>query len=308
MTRIITITLNPALDIHYGVPHFEIGRENYSSSCIVNAGGKGVNVSAALTANGVPNLAVIAVGRANYQEFVSFLDKDNIRHCVVLCEGSVRRNITIHHDGGTETRLSQDGFCISLDTLEQVRTKISKFITSGSIIVFSGRVPKGISVPVIKQFLFSLQVKGALLVIDSNSFSLTDLIELKPWLVKPNEHEIELLVQRKVNEVAQACQVAKDIQSKGIEHVLITLGANGMAYAGVDSSYLVKVPKITPISTIGAGDSTIAGFIEGYTQGLSVTETLKNAAAFGTAACLTEGTNPPTKQEIAEIKEEIWVR
>ncbi|HHT89980.1 MAG: 1-phosphofructokinase family hexose kinase [Limnochordia bacterium] len=305
MHRIITITLNPALDMHYYLPHLEVEVENYSSEYTVNAGGKGVNVSRALAASGVPSLAVIVAGRTNYQEFAALLDRDHGEYCLIPCEGAIRRNITIHHDEGKETRISQDGFPVSLDVLEQVQKKAAEWITPGSILVFSGRVPKGVPIPEINGFLRSLKELGALLVIDSNSFSLTDLIELEPWLIKPNEHEIELLLGRKIKGAAEAEKAAGEIKAAGIENVLISLGAEGMVFAGSGCSYRLQVPAITPVSTIGAGDSTIAGFIAGYTQGASLNEALKTAASFGTAACLTEGTNPPLPNTIAQMKEEI---
>mgnify|MGYP000854509082 CR=1 FL=1 len=106
---------------------------------------------------------------------------------------------------------------------------------------------------------------------------------------------------------AQAKEAAIGIQRLGIENVLISLGALGMVYAGDDLACEVKVPRITPLSTIGAGDSTLAGYIYGHVNRMSQIDTLKHAASFGTAACLASGTKPPDPADIALIRGEIVV-
>jgi fructose-1-phosphate kinase PfkB-like protein len=142
-------------------------------------------------------------------------------------------------------------------------------------------------------------------VLDSNSFSLQDLAELGPWLIKPNEYEIEALLGRGIRTEEAVLAAAREIHAQGVENVLISLGEQGLAYAGEDLCCRISVPKITPLSTIAAGDSVLAGYIYGYLQGWTKMEMLKTAAAFGTAACFTPGTLPPQRGVIARLKEEM---
>lgn len=307
MTRIITITLNPAFDIHYHVPQFAVGKENYSTNRTVDAGGKGVNISRALAASGVPSLALIAMGSENGRDFCTMLEQDDIEYVPIRCEGSIRYNVTIHPSSGPETRISQDSFQLTADKLEEIREKLIDLIEPGTLVAFAGRVPKGISLPTIKSFLQSLKDAGALLLLDTNTFLLDDIIDVKPWLIKPNEYEIELLMGREISDLSEIKAAADEIHRSGVDNVLVSLGGQGMVYVGHELSCRVAVPQITPLSTVGAGDSTLAGYIFGYVKGMSQIDTLKSAAAFGTAACLSHGTKPPKPEVIVELREEITV-
>src|SRR5690606_22848925 len=106
-----------------------------------------------------------------------------------------------------------------------------------------------------------LQSQGALLVLDSNSFALQDLAEIRPWLIKPNEYELEALLGRKIEAIGEVRQAAQELHQQGIANVLISLGEQGLVYAGAKLCCHVWVPKITPLSTIGAGDSVLAGYL-----------------------------------------------
>jgi 1-phosphofructokinase family hexose kinase len=305
MGQVITITLNPAFDVHYELESFEVGRENYSSHRIVSIGGKGLNISRALKVQGVDSLAVIVLGEESAAEFRAPLAAEGVRCLEFLCPGEIRYNITIHPAQGPETRLSLDNFRLDSSILEQIEQALLPQITPGTIIAFGSRVPRGLSVEKIKGFLARLKGRGAWLVLDSNSFSLQDLAELGPWLIKPNEYEIEALLGRGIRTEEAVLAAAREIHAQGVENVLISLGEQGLAYAGEDLCCRISVPKITPLSTIAAGDSVLAGYIYGYLQGWTKMEMLKTAAAFGTAACFTPGTLPPQRGVIARLKEEM---
>lgn len=261
MGHVLTITLNPAFDVHYKVPKFELGKENYCSNRTIEASGKGVNISRSLAKNGGSSLALIAMGEANAAEFCSMLEHDELNYEKILCEGSIRHNITIHPCEGPETRISQDSFQLGLEKLTEIKELALAHIQPGTIVAFAGRVPKGISLEAINDFLQSLSHAGGLVVLDSNSFSLKDTVAIQPWLIKPNEYEIEALLGRPILDAMEARKAAIEIQSMGVENVLISLGPFGLTYAGPDFNCHVQVPAITPLSTIGAGDSTLAGYI-----------------------------------------------
>lgn len=307
MTKIITITLNPAYDIHYEVPQFTMGKENYSTSRIIDAGGKGINISRALKMSGLHSKALIVMGEDNDQDFEAILQQEQIDYLKVPCPGSIRYNVTIHPDVGPETRISQDNFQLAPAKLGEVAAKLTELAEPGAVVAFAGRVPRGINLPTIKSLLQTIKDAGALLVLDSNTFSLEELIKIKPWLIKPNEQEISSLLGRDILDIQEAKKAAVEIHKLGIENVLISLGELGMVYAGADVTCAVKVPQISPLSTIGAGDSTLAGYIYGYVNKMTQLDILKNAAASGTAACLAPGTNPPNPRDIKVIRDQITI-
>ena len=179
--KIYTITLSPAYDIHAFTSHFEPFRENFASVVSRNAGGKGVNISRALSVNGVENHALIAVGKENSADFISSLNKDGLSYTLFEKEGRIRENLTLHTSDSDETRISFAGFSIDRSTLDDVGASME--IDGETVVTFTGRVPDGISMKDVKDFLLSLKAKGARLVIDSRSFSLADLADVKPWLI-----------------------------------------------------------------------------------------------------------------------------
>ncbi len=304
--KIVTLTLNPAFDMHCYVERFRPFHENIADVTSFEAGGKGVNISRALTYNGVANLAVIVVGDENSAEFVKMLDKDELQSIVVETKGRIRENITLHSGGGLdETRISFHGFTCDKSVLNDIEEKVGD-IDADTIVTFTGSIPKGISVEDVKSFLLRLKENGAKIVIDSRSFSLSDLTAFKPWFIKPNKDEAEQYLGCEIHTVSDGARVAKQFYALGVENVLLSLGKDGAVLASNEGTFVAKPPNVNAISTIGAGDSMIAGFVGAYADGLEKTECLKRAVAYGTAACLQSGTRPPQREEIRVIFDELF--
>ncbi len=305
--KIITITLNPAFDVHYKIDNLELNKENYVSSVIKNAGGKGINISRALINYGVENTALMVLGTVGGDEFLKHLSDDNVLASPIFLEGRIRENITLHTNSG-ETRISSEGFSADKSILNKLYKMIEGEKTPDMIVTFTGRLPVGIENNDAIEFLLNIKGLGARLIVDCNSFTIEELIKIKPYLIKPNEQEISQLLGRKVETCEDALIYAKKLYEEGIKNVIISLGSHGFCYWGSDGGFSIQVPEILSISTIGAGDSLIAGFIAGMKIHNDIKDALKLAASFGTAACLTEGTNPPDKDVIGDIKDKIIIK
>lgn len=306
--KIVTLTLNPAFDKHCYTQNFQPFHENIAEVLSLDAGGKGVNISRALTENGVDNVAVCIVGKENRGEFESCLQAERLSFRSVETAGRIRENITLHcGDGQAETRISFQGFSCEESVLKEVEKHVG-MADENTIITFTGSIPKGISVAAVKAFLEKYRSCGAKIVIDSRSFSLEELLDFRPWLVKPNRDEAEGYTGKPMQTIDSAFSVAESWQKRGVENVMISLGGDGAILASSTGNYIAKPPKISPLSTIGAGDSTIAGFIAAYAEGKSEVDCLKRAVAYGTAACLREGTRPPLPETVKAIEKETLVR
>ena len=305
--KIVTVTLNPAFDLHCYAEAFLPYHENVFEITARDAGGKGINVSRALTQNGVENVAACIVGRENGEEFLKMLGKEGICTAAVFVEGRIRENITLHEKEKSETRISFPGFSCAPSVLAEVRKAIGE-ITAGDICVFSGSVPSGLSESAVVSFLSKLKTAGASLVIDSKSLSLDSLSALRPLLIKPNEEEAEKTLGVSIDSIAAAANAAKALREKGIENVLLSLGGEGAILASASGTYHATAPKISVRSTIGAGDSTIAGFLSALAEGLGSEETLARAVAFGSAACEREGTAPPLPEDVRRLEKNIVVK
>lgn len=300
--KIITLTLNPAFDIHCEMDCLELYKENYGTHLSRQAAGKGINLSRALTSYGIKNTAITVIGTENGDEFKKSLEADGISYLSVAAQGRIRENLTVHSPKTPETRISFEGFQTDDSILSQVGRLMD--CDGDTIVTFTGRIPSGLSKDAVISFLKGIKERNAKLVIDCNSFSMEELISLQPMMIKPNQQEISQLAGKEL-EPEQAVEIAREIHQRGIEHVLISFGGKGMVYTGSWGQFRILVPQVNMISTVGAGDSTVAGFLAGIMSELSPCDTLRLSASFGTAACMTPGTNPPEKKEIDAVFEQI---
>ena len=239
-------------------------------------------------------------------EFCKALNRDKLNYEEVWAEGRIRQNITLHEENNPETRISFSGFSCDKNILRKVSNRI--IVEGGSIVTFTGSVPKGLSVADVKELLSEVKNEGAKLVVDSRSFTFDDLIEMKPWLIEPNRTEATNYFGKEVRTVEAAVEIAQKFYDGGVENVIISMGGAGAVLVCVEGVYVAEAPKCTVVSTIGAGDSLIAGFIHGSEKELSVEETLRLAVACGSAACMTDGTRPPEKAQIEEISQKIAIK
>lgn len=299
--KIYTITLNPAYDIHANADDFAAGHECLATVTNRDAGGKGVNISRALHDYGVANTAVVVLGKENCGDFrrdIAFLDTIYLEK-----EGRIRENLTLHSENAPETRISFRGFAIDDTVLTELENELQ--IDKGTIVTFTGRVPDGMTMPAVKTFLQGLKERGAKIVLDSKSFDFQDVCDVKPWLMKPNEEEIAEYLGCSIETLDEAAQKAEVFAQAGVENVMISMGGRGAILLADGVCYKAVPPAITPVSTVGAGDSAIAGFLSAWAKGEGFENILKTAVSFGTAACLTEGTQPPKKEKVEIIRSQV---
>lgn len=312
--KTLTITLNPVYDIYCRLPEMRLYKENLVTDVSVSPGGKGINVSRALAASGYDTTALLIFGKENCQSFENSLREEKIDFRALYVPGRVRENYTVIDDENKETRLCFNTFTADPAALDQILGLAGELVSEGDILVFSGKFPKGIAKDDQIAFLKKLKLLSPRVAVDSNSLTAEDVRAVKPWLIKPNEEEIEVLTGKKLDfsdpEALRFSLIssAKELRNAGIVNVLITLGGSGAVCAGEQGIFTAASPEITPLSTIGAGDSTIAGFISAVCDGLGGRDTLRRAMAFGSAACLREGTNPPLPADIENLFRIITVK
>ena len=181
-------------------------------------------------------------------------------------------------------------------------------VDADTIVTVTGSNPEGVGIAMVKKFVKELKKKGAKIVIDSRSFSLADIIEVKPYLIKPNKDEIAGYIGRELKNLDEIAPVAEEIRQTGVENVLISAGGEGAVFACRRGVFTATVPKINAVSTIGAGDSTVAGFLAAIVSGEEPVEAFRNAVATGTAACCEEGTNPPKADLVKQIKQKVTLQ
>lgn len=304
--KIYTITLNPAYDVHAYAEHFMPFHENLAQILSKEAGGKGLNISRALITSKVPNTAVIVLGADNGADYRQSLSAARVDCLLFEVDGRIRENLTLHCADAPETRISFSGFRLDESILTKIQAALA--VNNQTIITFTGRVPDGIGMNQVKAFLRQLQDQGAKIVLDSRSFTLKDMYDVQPWLIKPNQEEISAFFGCTVECIQDAADKAKEIARQGIPNVMISMGQQGALLVAEGKTLHAVPPKVNVLSTIGAGDSSIAGFIAAAMQEKTSAECLRSAVAFGTAACLTEGSQPPKSDDVNRIFRQIKIQ
>ncbi len=305
--KILTLTLNPAFDIHCGVKSFLPERENYMKSYRRHIGGKGVNVSRALHENGVESTAFVVFGKQNSADFEAELSACGIKYVPVYVHGRIRENITIHPENAHETRISFEGCRVSPEKLKELFDMILPLCDENTVFTFNGRMPAGLAVAEAAPYLERVKAAGAHLAVDSGTFTMEDFLAVKPWLIKPNQEEISRCVGREIHTAEEAVAAARILHEKGIENVMVSLGGKGAVLVCSEGCFTAEVPKIDVISTIGAGDSSVAGFCAAFAAGKGRGECLREAVSYGSAACLSAGTNPPKKEDVDLMREKVII-
>ena len=257
-----------------------------------------MNISRALTVNGVENTALVVLGQDNGESFRQALQTDGIPYREITVAGRIRENITLHTNNAPETRISFAGFTANDSLIDRVETELDQLLNNGDILTFTGRNPEEISMDRVKTMLNHLREKGVKIVLDSRSFDKQDMMDVRPWLIKPNEEEIGTYADVTVRDFNDAKTAAESLRAQGMENVMISLGSKGAILCCETGCFLAHALKINALSTIGAGDSSIGGFCAAAKAGLAYPEMLQHAVAYGSAACMTEGTQPPRAEDV----------
>lgn len=303
--NVFTLTLNPAFDVHAGAQKLALYRENIVALTGRDAGGKGLNISRALAALGVTGTNVVILGAENAEEFLNCLG-EGLRVEYITVPGRIRENLTVHDEDGKETRISFPGFSVGAAVLQEVSCRLSA-ACPGDIVTLTGSLPQGMDKRAMLDLLCGLRERGVLVVLDSRSFAAEDIEALRPWLIKPNEEEIRTYMNASEPDLAQMREWALGMNKAGVCNIIISLGAGGAYLVRDGETYFADAPAIKPVSTIGAGDSLIAGFIAAYAAGEGAEDLLRSGVAAGSAACLTPGTAAPERAVYLSLRERVAV-
>ncbi|MEG2087716.1 MAG: 1-phosphofructokinase family hexose kinase [Angelakisella sp.] len=306
-SKIITLSLNPAIDVTLWTQTLQPDEDNLVEGEQYDAAGKAMNVSRVLRYYGLDSTALVLAGRHNLYRYEQRLKAEKVNYKLITIDGYIRENLSIVQPDRTVTRLMREGFCVEYETVEEIKTQLTEVVEPNALVVISGKLPRGISPTVLKMICRHITQLGGKISLDTTSLELEDILEIRPWVMKPNYQEFCQLAGRELSSINDMVALGRQINAKGVENCLVSLGPEGILYTSDSGVFRVQVPAVDVISSVGSGDCTLAGFIMSVQQELPLERCLKVAAAFGTAACLTEGTNPPPKLATANILQQLKV-
>lgn len=304
---IITVTMNPAVDKTGELDDFVLGGVNRLKNVVIDAGGKGINVSKTLRVLNKPNMACGFIGGANGETIRTSLQKMMIMSdFVTVSGGSTRSNLKVKSIFGM-TEFDEPGPCISPEELQMLVDKLKKHAKAGTMFVLSGSLPEGVPSDIYKTLTEMLHSCGCKVFLDTNGEALRLGLEAQPEYIKPNLAELRELYdfhdEFESNEalVAWAKEKANDLLSKGPRMVAVSLGASGGVFTdGIETIY-APAKKVDVISPVGAGDSMTAAIAYCLDSNMHFHDVIRYAIAVSCGACTTEGTKPPSKEIIVQL-------
>ncbi len=310
--KIIPVALNPALDITLRVDGLYAEQINTVLDEETDAAGKATNVSKVLRRFGVDNTAIILAGRENADNYFRVLssapEDERIRWDTVYNPGLIRENLHIILPDGSLVTVRREGFTAGRRALDEVAALLEERVNERTLVMLCGRLPNGIGSGDFRELCALVHKKGGSIIVDSNSVTFEDIIAARPWLIKPNLEEFEQYTGKKYGSYEEMCAELARLNGAGVENVILSLGGDGLIWSRAGERLKADVPEVRVLSPVGAGDSTLSGFIVGLQRGMAPADCVRLAAAFGTAAVLLAGTKPPRREDVEELFPRVTVR
>lgn len=285
---IYTVTLNPALDYIMHVEHFEKNRINKTSSELLLPGGKGINVSIVLHNLGMSSTALGFIAGFTGQEIRRKLQGLGVTDDFIeLPDGHSRINMKIcSHE---ETELNGMGPIIDEGSLLKLYTQLDRLVT-GDVLVLAGSIPASLPDNIYQDIMKRVEAKGVMTIVDARKDLLENVLELRPFLIKPNNFELaELFGLEELWDKQEVLRYAKKLQERGARNVLVSMAGAGAVLAAEDgNTYESPAPDGTVINSVGAGDSMVAGFLYGLLTTESFEQAFYTGLACGSASAFSE--------------------
>ena len=319
---IVTLTPNPSIDSTLALSdELTRGAVQRLDTVTAVAGGKGINVAHAVFLAGEDTQADFPAGRLD--PFVPLVNEIGFPIKTVRIPNNVRTNTTVTEPDGTTTKLNGPGAPLSAEHIKALEKMLIHAVSPEvTWVVLAGSLPPGVPVDWYSRLTVLIHEKspGTRVAVDTSDAPLREVgLHLEkpgaaPNLIKPNGLELGQLVgvdgqqledRARAGEFSPIIESATRLVERGIEQVLVTLGDAGAVLVNADGAWVASTPKITAVSTVGAGDCALAGFVLAHSQGLSTADSVIQAVSYGSAAAALPGTTIPRPDQVTSAGAEI---
>lgn len=299
---IYTVTFNPSLDYIVSVNDFQLGLTNRTDSELILPGGKGINVSTILMNLGIDSTAFGFAAGFTGEEIIREVEAMGIRSDFIKIDSGISRiNLKLKNIDGTE--INGSGPEISEEKIEELLRKLD-ILGEGDILVLAGSIPASMPADMYSTIMERLQHKNVTFIVDATKDLLINVLKYKPFLIKPNNHELGELFDVKLTTREEVIPYGKKLQKQGARNVLISMAGEGAVLVAEDGSvYEVPAPKGTLVNAVGAGDSMVAGFTAGWIEKKDYRHAFYMGVSAGSASAFSEYL--ATKEEIMDLYEKV---
>ena len=292
---IYTVTFNPSIDYIVSMNHFSLGKTNRTTEEKMFPGGKGINVSTVLTNLGISNIALGFIAGFTGTE-IKRLSQERGILCdfITLPEGNNRINVKLKDYDGTE--INGSGPDIPNTKLEELLKQLNR-LKDGDSLVLAGSIPSSVPSNIYQTIMEKLKQKKVNIIVDATKDLLKNALQFRPFLIKPNRHELEEAFDIIIESKEEAIRYARHLQRMGARNVMVSLSGDGAVFVSEEGeSFEADVPPGKLINAVGSGDSMIAGFLAGWETTADYEQAFKMAVAAGSASAYSE--ELATKEDI----------
>lgn len=299
---IYTVTFNPSLDYIVSVNDFQLGLTNRTDSELILPGGKGINVSTILMNLGIDSTAFGFAAGFTGEEIIREVEAMGIRSDFIKIDSGISRiNLKLKNIDGTE--INGSGPEISEEKIEELLRKLD-ILGEGDILVLAGSILASMPADMYSTIMERLQHKNVTFIVDATKDLLINVLKYKPFLIKPNNHELGELFDVKLTTREEVIPYGKKLQKQGARNVLISMAGEGAVLVAEDGSvYEAPAPKGTLVNAVGAGDSMVAGFTAGWIEKKDYRHAFYMGVSAGSASAFSEYL--ATKEEIMDLYEKV---
>ncbi len=305
--RIVTLTLNPALDLTVRLTTLVLGQVNLAGKGSLHAAGKGINVARVLRDFGEQVTVTGILGGQNRQPFDTLFREKELQNEFLYEEGATRINVKVSEESERVTDINLPGLTVGKPTFSGLITVLEELCDQADLFVLSGSIPRGLCTDVYSRIIRLLREKGKQTILDTSGAALKQAIAAQPSLIKPNLEELEQLAGKRLETVEAQDSFVRELLQKGIQHAVVSDGSKGVRWYTKKHIYHTKPPKVSVISTVGAGDSLVAGIAFGLANNKEIPETLTLATAIAAMAVTQIAVGITSKQTFDELKQQVVV-
>lgn len=303
---IITLTMNPAVDKTAEVEKIEVGGLNRLKNVMMDAGGKGINVSKTILSLGGNSIALGVVG-GNTGDFIEKeMNKLGVQYDFMHIDGNTRTNLKVVDQGATLTEFNENGPSPNEEQLMMLSDKIEMMLQEDDILVISGSVPSEVKKTYYYELVKIAKEKKAKVILDADGILFKEGIKAIPTIIKPNRFELLQYFKKDENtSEEEMISLAKSFLDKGVELVVVSNGKHGSYFISKEAVYVVDALKVEAHSSVGAGDAMVASLAYGVEKEMQLEELICLCVACSSGAVMTKGTKPASKELIIDLMKKV---
>lgn len=305
--KVVTVTLNPALDLTGHLQTLTKGSVNQVQHCALEPAGKGVNVAKVLAELGAEVTATGFLGVENEDAFCQLFERINVSDKFIRVQGATRINVKLVEASRQVSDINFPGVSVTAAAIAEFETMLFNLSVDHDLFVIAGSLPIGVTPERCANWITTLQQAGKKVLFDSSNAALSAGIAVQPWLIKPNDEELEHWAKEASVENKTLVEIAEQLANTGITNVVVSLGKEGVMWLNQEGWLQAKPPTMDIVSTVGAGDTLVAGLCWGQLNKWDKKQTLSFATGLSALAVTQVGVGVKDINEVITMSERVTI-